>query len=147
MSLVYEHLNTTAAKSAGSVMLQFHLIPAHQQQNCQAGKWRRTHVIHSINQSTISSVLCLLQRSDDAVWYLARRSAKLCWSRPLPFEAFVWSLPGGAEDNIVVYHSALLAFVSKSELGSLRILSCSATLSTATFRHWTSSRQHHCIGF
>jgi hypothetical protein len=53
------------------------------------------------------------------------------------FEAFVWFVPGGAEENTAICHSALLAFLSKFELGSIRILSCGAALSTATFRHLT----------
>jgi hypothetical protein len=93
MSLVYEHLSTTAAKPVGSALLQLNLIPG---QNCNApapklpsGNWRRATSFTQSVQFSFS-----LQRSDDAVWYLARCSENVCRSRLLPhwrhLSGFVW---------------------------------------------------------
>jgi hypothetical protein len=66
------------------------------------------------------SLLTTLSECQSAIFSVIfgeeRMTKRVQKSTAAKFEAFVWSLPGGAEDNIAVCHSALLAFVSKFEL-------------------------------
>jgi hypothetical protein len=99
------------------------------------------HSLNHLSSLFACSVVTTLSDGQSAIFSVLfgeeRMTKRVQKSTVAKFETSVWSLPRGAEDNIAIRHSALLAFVSKFQLGSVRKLSCSAILSTATFRHLT----------